>query len=439
MEAVIEMTYAGNYLVFTSFPILICWFKWLSETHFALLKNPIFIPTFFFWVPSFLALLKISPYQTSFSKEIVFIMGISSVCLIVFPTLLLSIDKPMGNLVRRKRYNNEVLIKRSYYIFLFIITSIYIILWLLENKLTYNSFLPILRSFITVSSIDHYSSSTSFFNWLLPIMKWLVPFLLLDIFIRDHKNSTLFVFVISISIPFSRGQRSTFLLFGILLMSCAFDIILNNIKKSPRKFMIIIIIIISLLLIFYIVQEVRTVNYNYGYWIGLESKNLLESTFNWYYGYTSMSFDTLQRSYLYWQSLGAPKFWGLGMIAGFSNLTKLHYIMNFEKIPYQKIMDIRVYLNGAVVLPTGLHQLLLDFGFLGCFIFIVFLSFINYFTYRLFLINSLYFPMFGIALIFTFSLVTYSAFLMHQAIALVIISIIMVRKRQINKLKKQTT
>jgi len=353
-------------------------------------------------------------------------MSITSLTLIVVPTFLFKLDIA----IRIDKYEcySEIVSAKTQKLVL-VGSTVFIMLWFIENMLTYESLFPIWMAFSAEGAIEHYSSSYPLLNLIMPLFKWLIPLFALDSFIQSKKTIFLVVFFVLIVVPLTRGQRSTTLLFFMVFLVSAFPVFIEAIKKSRKTFLLIIVFFIAIVLLMTIVQDVRSGDYGYGKLIGMNDSGIIRSAFNWYYGYTAMSFDTLQRSLSYWKDIGAPKYFGLGFIAGLSNLTKLHHIFSLQETPYSTIMNKRVYYSLAVVLPTALHQMILDFGFLGCFLTILFQSVFNYLSYRLFLKNKYNFPLFGIAMIFTYYMVLYSAFLLHNAVGTAIVVLFVVNKR----------
>jgi oligosaccharide repeat unit polymerase len=397
---------------------------------------------------------RLSPYQAEFTTGATLFIGLSTTLSIIIPTIFLlarkktNIEKIYLKDVTSKKYLIYDLNKHFYknaisidYCKIYIILLyVFVFLFFYENYLTFGSVFPLYSKYMEGSYFFEHYKGIYFINYINTILKLVVLFFCIDTIYKKKSNIHIFNLLLLSVIPLSRGQRS-FSVYCILLLiftlyykqtniNKIFGKLKEKIKNSTKlkKLLLLVLLLFAIISTSIFIGNVRMGGDSYGKSIGLKTNTPLRNFWSWYYGYYPMSYDTFQRSYNYWVSNGEEKYYGLGLISGLYDLLKLDYVLHRDKRPYEIIMDQRVYFSNYAVLPTILHQALLDFGHTGGVLFIIIFS--CYFSqlYFNFKKDSNYFLIysFSIYLIMWFSL--YSPFLtQHRTGALILLVSITIR------------
>lgn len=344
--------------------------------------NPLTVPFFFYTVPSVIATFKLSNLQIDFSLQVLMIMWVTSFIFMAFPAYFIAMKNKKQNL----SFDNEPTVKNSIITdnkasikLLAVIAVLYVFNFLLENYLLFKTLFPISKA--GSEFFGEHFANIPIIGYINTVLKYLLPLIIGLRYYKTKDKRYLLLFALVTFVPLTRMQRSpvmgNIIIFLLILM-----------KSKLPKFKTLLISIFSILamgIIFSWVSYLRIGSTFYSSLIGLKSTNIFTDMINIYYGYYCFSFDTLQRSFDNWVSSGMPTYKGIGVLSGLYSFLQMDTFIPQLNSPYDIIMSQRVYLNGATVLPTAIHEFLLDFGIVGAvvFMFLLMLLYVNfYFKYE---------------------------------------------------------
>jgi oligosaccharide repeat unit polymerase len=235
------------------------------------------------------------------------------------------------------------------------------------------------------------------------VLRVLLPIMNVYMFLETRKKRYLFLCLIAILVPLSRGSRSTFFNSFLIILTLIFR------KVNFKKILIISTIILTL-----IISGISLGNYRriyttreYGFEVGIFgdffNNNLVGNIFSWYYGYYSLSFYNLSSSINNW--VQNPNHY-----LGLTNLNGLLAYF-FDNYPSQSEFNYSVTsINGAANVPTAFYYYIVDFGILGAVIFdFVFYSILFYF-YKKSLNDNFYRLVYCLLLFNILNFIFYSSF-----------------------------
>lgn len=358
--------------------------------------NPVLFTFFFIFFPFVLSHLNLSVYQhNEYHYYVYLIMLFSS-----FGILLLAF---LINILKSDHIQKKLEVKNSHlkvFNIVAILSVVFPITYLYENYMISGHWFSLLTIEVTG---DTHLEGIPILREINTILRVLLPIMNIYMFLETKKKRYLFLCLVSILVPLSRGSRSTFFNSFLIILTLIFR------KISLKKILAIVTVILTL-----VISGISLGNYRriyttreYGFEVGIFSdffnNNVLGNIFSWYYGYYSLSFYNLSTSINNWVQ-NPNHFLGLTNLNGL-----LAYF--FNNYPSQSDFNYSIVnINGAANVPTAFYYYIVDFGILGASIFdFIFYSILFYF-YRKSINDSFYRLVYCLLLFNVLNFVFYSSF-----------------------------
>lgn len=361
--------------------------------------NPVLFTSIFIFIPFCLSTFKLSVYQKiDYSPYVYLILLSSSAIILIHAMLIKPIEERRGNSESSKL---DLSLRKNTFLVIFLLNIIYVVSYLMENKMITGLYLP-LSSMDEVGDI--HLENIPILREINTVLRFVLPLLNFYLYKKTSEKKYLFMLILTIFVPLSRGSRSAII--NAILMIAAF----NFRKIKLKKAILLAVLCIGILIVAISIGNERRGTYtskSYAYEIGVsqtfEASNPVHDIFSWYYGYYSLSFYNFNSSLINWEE-NKVYFNGLANLNGL-----LTYF--FDNYPTQYEFNSRIIsVNGAAVVPTAYYYYLIDFGIVGILIFEIIFYGLLFHYYRKSINNQYFRLVYCFLLLQVLNFVFYSSF-----------------------------